>query len=579
MFKVVAFVTIICSASSSRVVLEPKVLQQVAEKFEGKPDLRTLIIKDYFDEGKAVEAKGLQLQSTPAEHQPIWQSDDLGWLNALLHKIWPQATEAINEIVKTKVNPLLASTLPGPLPALELKPFTFSTAPVLGPVKVYESRDGIKMKLAVHFETSQSITMSAGSGFTEVSAGIASFSFGGQLVVHLAPIIGTAPVIGGLRVYFIDPPQVDVHFSGLASVAEIPVVGGLVRNAINKAISHSLVLPNVLGIPLATPEQGVDPSFLDQPEAIGIVRVKILKARDLPNMDLDLLGFVSDPYVTVKMGDNSWSSPVVESNLNPDWTEGNSHDFVVYDREQTIGFSVYDSDLLTKDDFFGKVIPMKYGESVGRTWNASLLKDGKTGVGSLLVAFEELDVVKCHKSMTGLLIQVDVESISLPASLASAASALVTINGTSKPTGVGRMPVSATPVLQDVVRRMHERPVPVPVNLISEYTGLTEVQVNNVIEKLSGGHGVLHLHIGSKLYFPNIDFDIMAVGLMTIEVLDQNGVRLAEHSLNLAQLQLLEGVGTKDGCMRSESVSVDIEGGEKILIRGTVDLLSYRQVE
>lgn len=54
----------------------------------------------------------------------------------------------------------------------------------------------------------------------------------------------------------------------------------------------------------------------------GVVRVSVIQARDLHNMDSRLLfQGKSDPYAVVKVGADQHKTPVIDSDLNPDWCE------------------------------------------------------------------------------------------------------------------------------------------------------------------------------------------------------------------------------------------------------------------
>lgn len=503
--------------------------------------------------------------------------ESLEWLNSILKHIWPQTNEAINEIVRDTVNPQLAASLPSALQNLQIQPFTLSSSPTVGPVKVYASTTGIKLKLGIHFKSDEHISIEGAL----VSAGIEHFSMDGDLVIHLAPIIGSSPVVGGARVYFVHPPRFRFKCSGLAEIADVPGAAGYIRRAVNSVIASKLVLPNCMGIPLASAEQGVNPVIFDQPEAIGLIRITVLGAAGLPNLDWNLIGKIkSDPYVTIETADASWSTATISNNLDPKWTEGNLRDFVVYDKEQAIQLTVYDEDMMNQDDMLGETGLVTYASVANSKGPMQLELRGPDGgaAGSLVARFEPLLFDGCGASSNGVVFLVRVQKIVMPATVATTAAAVFTINGASKSSVTGRMPVPGTAMLQDVVERMHASSVPVA--QMAKFTGMTEAQVNGIVEHLeaeSGDYaGAVHLHIGSKLYFLNPVVDLMTPEPMTVQIVDEGGNQLAEGSVDISEMDLLMGMGTKEGCVSgTRSLLLRHASGANILVRFDVSMYTF----
>uniref|UniRef100_A0A7S4S8K4 C2 domain-containing protein n=1 Tax=Alexandrium monilatum TaxID=311494 RepID=A0A7S4S8K4_9DINO len=57
------------------------------------------------------------------------------------------------------------------------------------------------------------------------------------------------------------------------------------------------------------------------------LQVQILSATNLANRDSGILGDVSDPYVTVRVGIKEFRTPTISNNLNPVWSTGNTFTF------------------------------------------------------------------------------------------------------------------------------------------------------------------------------------------------------------------------------------------------------------
>ena len=84
----------------------------------------------------------------------------------------------------------------------------------------------------------------------------------------------------------------------------------------------------------------------------GVVRVEVLRAIDLVNADMTLIGGKSDPYVKISGIGQPVQTNVIKNNLNPVWKE-TFHFFIdVANPNPKLLFQVFDSDL-DSDDFLG----------------------------------------------------------------------------------------------------------------------------------------------------------------------------------------------------------------------------------
>ncbi|CAF5200070.1 unnamed protein product, partial [Rotaria magnacalcarata] len=88
----------------------------------------------------------------------------------------------------------------------------------------------------------------------------------------------------------------------------------------------------------------------------GVVRVFVLRAQNLINADISLLGKgKSDPFVKVKLqGTTEYKTKTIDNTTDPTWNEQNQvFEFVVEQSESdVVQFEVYDEDP-GKDDFIG----------------------------------------------------------------------------------------------------------------------------------------------------------------------------------------------------------------------------------
>uniref|UniRef100_A0A672ICS5 Extended synaptotagmin-3-like n=1 Tax=Salarias fasciatus TaxID=181472 RepID=A0A672ICS5_SALFA len=179
--------------------------------------------------------------------------------------------------------------------------------------------------------------------------------------VILEPLIGQAPLVGGVTFFFIRRPTLQINWTGMTNLLDSPAFSSLSEDAIMDIIASLMVLPNRMCIPL------IDQVKVDQmrfPLPRGVVRVHLLEARDLVAKDTYMMGMVkgkSDPYATLRVGNRSVKSKTIKENLHPKW--GEVYEFVVHEAPgQELEVELFDEDT-DKDDFIGRsVFNLDFGE-------------------------------------------------------------------------------------------------------------------------------------------------------------------------------------------------------------------------
>jgi len=81
----------------------------------------------------------------------------------------------------------------------------------------------------------------------------------------------------------------------------------------------------------------------------AVLQVRVVEARNLMAMDIN---GKSDPYVVLSVGNETFKTKIIDSNLNPVWNE--IHTFDVRTGREQLKIEVYDHDDLGSDDFLGK---------------------------------------------------------------------------------------------------------------------------------------------------------------------------------------------------------------------------------
>ncbi|CAJ1078794.1 extended synaptotagmin-3 isoform X2 [Xyrichtys novacula] len=185
-----------------------------------------------------------------------------------------------------------------------------------------------------------------------ITAGVKGLKLQGMMRVILEPLIGQAPLVGGVTYFFIRRPTLEINWTGMTNLLDTPAFSSLSEETIMDIIASLMVLPNRMCIPL------IDQVKVDQmrfPLPRGVVRVHLLGARDLVAKDTYMMGLVkgkSDPYATLRVGNRHFQSKTVKENLHPTWNE--VYEFVVHEAPgQELEVDLFDEDT-DKDDFIGK---------------------------------------------------------------------------------------------------------------------------------------------------------------------------------------------------------------------------------
>uniref|UniRef100_A0A665X8I1 Extended synaptotagmin-like protein 1a n=1 Tax=Echeneis naucrates TaxID=173247 RepID=A0A665X8I1_ECHNA len=185
-------------------------------------------------------------------------------------------------------------------------------------------------------------------------AGVKGIQLHGKLRVILEPLIGDVPLVGAITLFFIRRPKLDINWTGLTNLLDIPGLNAMSDTMIMDAIASFLVLPNRLTVPLVA---DLHVAQLRSPLPRGVVRIHLLEAEDLTAKDTVIKGLIdgkSDPYAVLRVGTQIFTSHHVDSNLNPQWRE--MYEVIVHEVPgQELEVEVFDKDP-DQDDFLGRYV-------------------------------------------------------------------------------------------------------------------------------------------------------------------------------------------------------------------------------
>ncbi|KAL3056677.1 hypothetical protein OYC64_019205 [Pagothenia borchgrevinki] len=297
------------------------------------------------------------LQMASWVHFPDFEKVE--WLNKVLEQAWPFFGMYMEKLLKENIQPAIR------LSSSALKMFTFTKVhfghlPLrITGMKAYtdevDHRE-VVLDLNICYESDVDIDAEVQP---PIKAGVKGLKLQGMMRVILEPLIGQAPLIGGVTFFFIRRPTLQINWTGMTNLLDSPGFSSLSEGTIMDIIASLMVLPNRMCIPL------IDQVKVDQmrfPLPRGVVRVHLLEARDLVAKDTYMMGLVkgkSDPYATLRVGNRQVKSKTVKENLQPRWNE--VYEFVVHEAPgQELELEMYDEDT-DKDDSLG-TFNLDFGE-------------------------------------------------------------------------------------------------------------------------------------------------------------------------------------------------------------------------
>ncbi|KAM3654734.1 extended synaptotagmin-1-like, partial [Ammospiza maritima maritima] len=257
---------------------------------------------------------------------PAWVSfpdvERAEWLNKVLAQAWPFLGQYLEKLLTDSVAPAIRASSP------HLQSFTFTRVD-LGqkPLRVLgvQAHPGthkkqILLDLNISYVGDVQIDVEVKKFFCK--AGVKGMQLHGVLRIILEPLLGDVPIVGALSMFFIRRPTLDINWTGMTNLLDIPGLSSMSDSMIMDSIASYLVLPNRLLVPLLPdlPEA----ARLRWPLPRGVLRVSLVAARALRSKDRFLGGLVqgrSDPYALLRVGTQAATSRVIGDSLEPVWDE------------------------------------------------------------------------------------------------------------------------------------------------------------------------------------------------------------------------------------------------------------------
>ncbi|KAG7323261.1 hypothetical protein KOW79_012963 [Hemibagrus wyckioides] len=288
---------------------------------------------------------------------PAWVNfpdvEKVEWLNKILKQAWPFVGQYLEKLLVETIAPSIRSS------NAHLQTFSFTKVDlgdkpvrVVG-VKAHTEHDKRQVLLDLYISYAGNVEINVEVKKYFCKAGVKGIQLHGKLRVILEPLIGDVPLVGAITMFFIRRPMLDINWTGLTNLLDIPGLNAMSDTMVMDAIASFLVLPNRLTVPLVA---DLHVAQLRSPLPRGIVRIHLLEAENLVAKDNFIKGVIagkSDPYAVLRVGTQMFTSRHVDNNLNPQWRE--MYEVIVHEVPgQELEVEVFDKDP-DQDDFLGRI--------------------------------------------------------------------------------------------------------------------------------------------------------------------------------------------------------------------------------
>ncbi|KAI5619470.1 extended synaptotagmin-1 isoform X1 [Silurus asotus] len=287
---------------------------------------------------------------------PVWVNfpdvEKVEWLNKVIQQAWPFIGQYLQKLLTESIAPSLRASSQH-LQTLSFTKIDFGdkAMKVVG-VKAHSETEKGQVLLDVYISYVGNVEINVEVKRYFCKAGVKGIQLNGMMRVILEPLIGDVPIVGALSMFFIRRPKLDINWTGLTNLLDIPGLNLKTDTMIMDAIASFLVLPNRLTIPLVP---NLPVAQLRSPLPRGVVRIHLLEADKLPAKDNYVKGVMSglsDPYALIRVGPQTFRSHHKDNTDSPKW--GEMYEVIVHEVPgQELEVEVYDKDP-DQDDFLGR---------------------------------------------------------------------------------------------------------------------------------------------------------------------------------------------------------------------------------
>lgn len=324
------------------------------------------------------KSRSLMIPGIGDVSMPAQTADDdhVNFLSDIMNRLWPYITEAGSAMIRETVEPMFPDMMPSALSSLHFTKVDLGMVPIrMDNVIVHELKDGqVQWDMDIIWESESDIQLKADY---IGSLGVKSIIMKGRMTFTMRPLTNILPIVGAIQYAFINPPELELDFTGLANVADFSVgsIAKSVRTMMQDILASMVVLPNRMTSKLDVCDFR---DFYQSP--FGVARVTCMHGRGFV-VEKKTIGRddIPDVYCKVKLGcEAEWKTTVVKDSLCPEWKESN--DFMLSDNDQIISIEAWDEDTGTMDadDFLGSAqVTVRELLLAGKTMEVALQQDKK----------------------------------------------------------------------------------------------------------------------------------------------------------------------------------------------------------
>lgn len=268
--------------------------------------------------------------------------ESVGFLNDIVAQLWDYINVAGATMTKQIVEPMFHELLPGPLKNLHFTKIDLGPKPIrFDNIDVHSRKEGvIKLDVDVLWDGECDIDLKA----TLVSFGVQKVKLSGRLSVLLCPLVERLPLVTATQVAFVNPPQLQLDFTGAAQLADFSLIDDTIRKIIQDVLAMILVLPNRLLVK-------IDPTndyFDTYQHHLGFLRLTVASGHGFV-APKGWIKDIPDVYCNVRVGASPpWKTETKNNDLTPEWNQ--TKDFLLSDHDQRISLQALDDDLARDDD-------------------------------------------------------------------------------------------------------------------------------------------------------------------------------------------------------------------------------------
>eukprot|EP00930_Biecheleria_cincta_P096205 TRINITY_DN88084_c0_g1_i1.p1 TRINITY_DN88084_c0_g1~~TRINITY_DN88084_c0_g1_i1.p1 ORF type:complete len:567 (+),score=80.67 TRINITY_DN88084_c0_g1_i1:180-1703(+) len=333
------------------------------------------------------------------------------WLNTMLGPkgVWPKMQDLARHIIIDKIAPQINDQIPGHVLSVKFEKIDLgSRGPEIGEMSMCQNADKNGLKMRVGFSFGSGVDMKIKAGY--VPLGLRDLTVTGTALLRLDEFIPEVPLVGGVSAALVDPPTITYSLTGVAKVANLPGLSGIIKSSIDKVVASMFVLPNRYAVALGTKEQGVNIARLRHPRPMMILRLSVEHAGEFPKTMLGLR--TPKPYAVVKLGDSTWQTSTAHEQ-NPAWPK-ESYDFLVFDMQQQIQVSFYDKHRLQSDELVGSASIEADQVLEQNTGSIKLKLQGSASKSFVSLGVKQLNLVPGRPRVGSCVLAIDVDKVVMP---------------------------------------------------------------------------------------------------------------------------------------------------------------------